>query len=119
MEPMVAGKRLLLRKSIVISDEQYKINKDMLDQCVRNGTLTVESTMPFVPLNMPELPEGEADGAEVPEVPKEPSPDATIPAPAVHSHPATVQTSQATAQINPPPPGGNYPQRRDDKKRGR
>lgn len=42
MEPLVAGKRLMLRQSVVISDEQYALNKADIDQYAKDGVVTVE-----------------------------------------------------------------------------
>lgn len=127
MEPVIAGKRLLLRQSIVLTDEQYNVNKEILAQCSRDGTVTVESTMPFVPLKMPESSEDKIRGIpsevvafdEVMEFPEEAvaqPPSAVELPPSSETEP--VVSKPITPQHNSPQSGGNYSQRRDDKKRG-
>lgn len=128
MEPIIAGKRLLLRQSITLTDEQYNINKDILVQCLRDGTVTVEPTMPFVPLKMPEALEYKVRGIPVEgvafdEVMEFPEEEVVVPAPPIieSSVPSMGPTASKpiTTQTNSPPLGGNYhQQRRDDKKRG-
>ena len=118
MEPIVAGKRLLLRQSVTLTDEQYAINKKDLEQFVREGIVTVESTMPFIPLKMPEEPVDKIGGVPYDYVavdePRDSTEDASIPPPPV----TTAAPQPSTTVTNLPPSGGNYHQRRDDKKRG-
>lgn len=123
MEPIIVGKRLLLRQSVLLSDMQYLINKDILDQCVKDGVITVESTEPTTSLTMPEdvpsidrsreLPLDSVavvDGLQevIPPAPESPS-----------IFPGQLTNTPNSTVTNSPPSGGNYPQRRDDRKRGR
>lgn len=121
MEPLVAGKRLMLRQSITISDEQYEINKADLEQYVKDGIVSVESTMPFVPLRMPETPsmgevrELSTDVASLDETQDFPDLATT---PSVIPQPPIATNQPNPLVTNPQPSGSSYP-RRDDKKRGR
>lgn len=126
MEPIVAGKRLMLRQSTTITDEQYKINKDNLAKHISDGVLTVEeikSAMPFIPLHMPVV---------EPEVKKLPALEQILHKPKTEEvevipSPPPVQipvVQQQVAQTVPNTPNtANRPpqpqQRKDDRNRGR
>ncbi len=43
MEPVIAGERLRLRQSRILTDEQYEINKDLLLQCEKDGVITISN----------------------------------------------------------------------------
>lgn len=42
MEPVIAGERLRLRSSRILTDEQYEINKKLLEDNVNGGVVKVE-----------------------------------------------------------------------------
>ena len=80
MEPIVAGKRLRLRGSVVLSDKLYEHNKKVLKECCDAGVLTVDPV----------------GGAPAPKDP---------PAPAVVEEPAPVveEVVEAAPELTPEP----------------
>ena len=86
MEPMVAGRRLMMGKSTMITDAQYKIDKTRLDQMVQYGMIELTNeagekavTPPVevekVPEVVPEiLPEPELEVTPEAEPPMSPPP---------------------------------------------
>ncbi len=96
MEPVIAGGRLLLRQSRILTDEQYAANTDWLAENVRNGVLKVEKVdgEGKVTDEKPVTP-------EPPKVHQEPPPDLTEPPPPVVPEPPVELPPAPPA---PPPP---------------
>ena len=121
MEPLVAGKRLMLRQSVIISDEQYAINKADIDQYVKDGIVTVEPQV--VSSINPDVTKIEFDMDE----PKEPAvtnPPEDV-SPPFLGETYILHNNEVQPPTAPPPPPVQSspspvpPQRRDDKKRTR
>lgn len=122
MEPVIAGERLRLRQSRILTDEQAEANKDWLAECERGGVLLIEKDGE----KKAELPTAEAKAPVETTAPTEPTtflpptpaafepPPQPVPPPPAFPTPST--PSEATGEALTPP-SGHY--RKDDKKRGR
>ncbi len=128
MEPYIAGERLRLRTSRILSDEQYETNKDLIALHENNGVLTSELLGEATKLSFPDV----VVPTKTPDPVKEKLDSAVDRArtetnsvfPPVPPPPAPVAETSNTASEEsppPPPPQGGYPSsfRKDDKKRGR
>lgn len=121
MEPVIAGERLRLRSSRVLTDEQVKANVEWLAENERGGVITIEPMgdtpldvllpasppEPVAPLEpeppAPELPPLEEVFPPAPPAP--PAPPESVPL-------ASSETASSTAPTQPLPVS-----RKDDKKR--
>jgi hypothetical protein len=77
MEPVVAGIRIRLNQSTVISDESYEVNKDKISLCVSHGVLTAENSAPVVEKKVPVV-EKKVEAPTPPPPPPEPKPEPDI-----------------------------------------
>lgn len=117
MEPVIAGERLRLRQSRVLTDEQAAANTDWLAECERAGVIIIErdgetklQTQPVLAVPDPQ-PEGEKEVPPPPDMVQQPP---SIPAPPPPPAPSETPSTEATTQPLP-----NMGHRKDDKKRGR
>ena len=78
-EPLIAGKILRLRETLVISDEAYEANKGHIEHCVQQGVISAEQVggEKKAPAPAEKKPEPEA----------EPLPEALPPTPPVAAEP--------------------------------
>lgn len=121
MEPVIAGERLRLRQSRILTDEQAEANKDWLAECERGGVVTIERDGEKVPT----LPTAEAKAPVETTAPTDPAPfiapppaagnEPTLKLPPLPEPTPPSETPSSEAGTQPPPMG----HRRDDKKRGR
>lgn len=115
MEPVIAGERLRLRQSRILTDEQAAANTDWLAECERAGVIIVERDGETKVQTQPVLaaPDPQQEGEKV--IP--PPPDAVQqPSSPPPPPPAPSETPSTEATTQPLP---NMGHRKDDKKRGR
>jgi hypothetical protein len=126
MEPVIAGERLRLRASRILTDEQFLNNKDLIALHERNGVLTSELSEDATKLSFPDIPAPTKEPDPIKEsldavVARTKSETDTafppIPPPPADEPSSTASEEEPTSP--PPPPSGAHPQRKDDKKRGR
>lgn len=116
MEPVIAGQRLLLRTSRILTDEQYEINKANLDKYVSHGVVTVtclnkEVGTTVVPLQMPNPIKEQIDESKKAQAIEPPPP------PVAATTPPSAPPKAATPPQQQKPNQGQQP-RRDEKKGG-
>jgi hypothetical protein len=127
MEPVIAGDRLRMRQSRVLTDEQVAANKEWLAELERAGVVKMESDQaaapPSPPAPAPEPPKMEKP-MKMGEEEKDPDRITTAPLPKMSGLPPLdadlppPPPAPASDATEPPPPSGGH-SRRDDRKRGR
>ncbi len=111
MEPVIAGQRLLLRSSRVLTDEQYMANETRLKEFAAHGVITIHPMKPAEEVKVEKKVEPPVKKEAPPAPPTPPAPE-----------PAKAETPPASSEALPPPPPPAPEQqqpRKDGKKQGR
>lgn len=113
MEPVIAGQRLLLRSSRVLTDEQYNANEARLKEFEAHGVITIH------PMTVEKPIEKKVEKKAEPPVMKEKLPPAPPAPPAPEPAKSESTPPPASAEVPPPPPPAPEQPRKDGKKQGK